>query len=131
MSVINFGKTSAAARFGQDAGNMHSWEIMVFRFNSGEFAVSRAHYDGRANSWTLFRPMTFVPNAQGGIGLVPFIPQFATDEKMIVANSNLFCQPMTPVKPLEATYIQATSNIITPSSLIVPPESITGKPLAE
>lgn len=127
-SVIEFGK-AAAKNNGNNSGadgNMYTWEIMLFRFNSGEYAVSRARYNGNKDqSWTLFRPMTFVPNSQGGIGLVPFIPQFATDEKMIIPERNLFCEPMTPVKPLESTYIQATSNIISPSSLIVDPSLIS------
>lgn len=119
-SVIEFGKAAAKnTNNGGPDSNMYTWEIMVFRFNSGEYAVSRARYNGNKDqSWTLFRPMTFIPNEQGGLGLVPFIPQFATDEKMIVPERNLFCEPMTPVKPLSATYIQATSNIITPNSLM-------------
>lgn len=98
-----------------DATKSDAYEIKVLRFVTGEYVISKVALTKDGKEYILKMPMTFMPTPTG-VSLVPFIPEFVTDDTMVVPIKNLFCDPMTPIKNLENTYRQGTSGLVTASA---------------
>ena len=76
------------------------------------------------DSLTIRKPVNAFLNPQGGqVFLAPPVWDLATVEKEFkISKSRLFMEPLTPLKDLEASYLQVTSKLVIPTSN-VPPSS--------
>lgn len=70
------------------------------------------------DSITIRKPVNAFLNPQGGqVFLAPPVWDLATSEKEYTINKNqLFMKPLTPLKDLEASYLQVTSKLVIPTS---------------